>query len=128
MGLTERLKNLEFAARKVDSHVKGREVLDSTPLAKSLDIRPPESLQTMMQRMIRTHISALQASEGYETFEEANDFDTGDDPELRTAYEIDESMPIGLDYGENNVESSTVDSGVDNEPSTETTDDTPTEE
>jgi hypothetical protein len=127
MGLTERLKNLEFAARKVDSHVKGREVLDSTPLAKSLDIRPPESLQTMMQRMIRTHISALQASEGYETFEEANDFDTGDDPELRTEYEIDETLPIGLDYGEDNVEPTVVDSGSDNESSSETSDDTPTE-
>jgi hypothetical protein len=127
MGLTERLKNLEFAARKVDSHVNGREVLDSTPLAKSLDIRPPESLQTMMQRMIRTHISALQASEGYETFEEANDFDTGDDPELRTEYEIDETLPIGLDYGEDNIEPASSDSGVDNESSSETSDDTPTE-
>jgi hypothetical protein len=97
MSFEERLKNLEFAARKVDSLLDGREVLDSVPLNANLNLNKPESITAMIKRLVKTHVSVLQESEGYESFEEAMDFDTGEDAELKTAYDIDEYLDSGYD-------------------------------
>ena len=42
--------------------------------------------------MIRNEVSSRAQAEGYETFEEADDFEVGDEPELRTPYELDDEQ------------------------------------
>jgi len=70
---------------------KGREIPDPTPMAHHMPAGAyaPESLQSMMRRMIRETLSAQAAAEGEETFEEANDFDLEDEDfdDPLTAYE-----------------------------------------
>lgn len=73
---------------------KGAEVLDSTPIAKPIGWKEPESIAQQIQRMVREELSLRAQVHGAETFEEADDFDTGGDPDLRrSAYEIDEDLP-----------------------------------
>lgn len=59
---------------------RGQEVLDPTPLAIPAGFVKPESLEAKMARAIR--VASLQAqSQGFETVEEADDFDIPDDPD-----------------------------------------------
>lgn len=57
----------------------GREVLDPTPLATAVGFKRPESLAQMVARLCRGVISDRAAEQGYETEEEADDFDCEDD-------------------------------------------------
>lgn len=70
---------------KYDS--QGRELPDPTPVALPAGRRLPESLESMLARMVRGHVSQLAEREGLETFEEANDFEIESDDEPLTAYE-----------------------------------------
>lgn len=114
MSAIDRLKNLEYAARRVDKLTdNGREQLDSEPLAASLDFKQPETLQQMLQRMVRSHVSAIAQTEGYETLEESMDFDV-EGADLPTDYEIDESLPIGnIDETTDNESGNSADNTTD---------------
>lgn len=57
----------------------GSEILDPTPIAIPFGFEQPESLEQKMQRMIRHTVSQAAAEQGFETFEESNDFDVDDD-------------------------------------------------
>lgn len=59
---------------------EGQEVMDPTPLAVPVGFKKPLSLQEQIKRMIRTSISQDARDKGYESFEEASDFDIPDDP------------------------------------------------
>jgi len=72
---------------------KGHEVLDSTPIARTVGFERPPSMQELIQRYVRTELSRQAAQAGAETFEEADDFDVDDDIELKSRYEVDESLP-----------------------------------
>lgn len=68
---------------------KGHEILDNTPVAIPVGWKRPESLQEQMRRMIRTELSQAAANEGFETFEESEDFDVEDDaPDPQSQWEI----------------------------------------
>ncbi|AXH73385.1 MAG: hypothetical protein [Microviridae sp.] len=67
---------------------KGHEVLDKTPVAVPVGWSPPPSLQETIKRLIRHELSAKADSIGYETYDEADDFDVDDDPELKSPYEL----------------------------------------
>ena len=68
---------------------KGRQIPDPTPVEWPLGLTRPRTLAEEIQRHIRGHVSELAAREGYETEEEANDFEVGDDwEEPLTAYEV----------------------------------------
>lgn len=56
-----------------------------------------QNMRDEVQRVVREELSRLKSAEGYETFEEADDFDCGDDDEIRTAYELDDEVPY--EYG-----------------------------
>lgn len=56
----------------------------------------PESLTDIVQRMIRTHASRIAQQEGYESFEEANDFDLPEDEAELNATRYEE---MGEDAG-----------------------------
>lgn len=58
---------------------KGEEVLDPTPLAMPLGYRRPPSLAETISRMIRGEMSKVAQASGYESFEEADDFDVMDE-------------------------------------------------
>lgn len=62
---------------------QGRECPDPTPLEIPAGFNRPPTLQEQIERCIRRHMSAQAEAEGFESFEDANDFDTGDeDPTL----------------------------------------------
>lgn len=58
---------------------KGREIPDPRPLELAPGSIRPESLQSMMQRLIREQLSRHAVEQGEESFEEANDFDIEDE-------------------------------------------------
>lgn len=67
----------------------GHEVLDPTPVAIPVGFRRPPSLQEMIRQYVRRELSQQAAAEGHETFEEADDFDVGDDYDPRSPWELD---------------------------------------
>lgn len=69
---------------------KGHEVLDNTPVAKPVGWRPPLTMQEQIQRFVREELSRRAAEAGEESFEDADDFEVGDDYDPRSPYELDE--------------------------------------
>lgn len=63
------------------------EVPDQTPVEMPLGYERPESLESMIARMVR-NFSAQAQAHGDETFEEADDFDMNDDSELVSPYQL----------------------------------------
>ena len=71
---------------KYDKH--GFELFDDTPIAIPIRFQAhQESVFTQMRRQIMAEINAMRDAE-YETFEEADDFDVGDDYEPVSVYEL----------------------------------------
>lgn len=66
----------------------GHELPDPRPMARPLHISVPETLAQQIQRMVRSELSQRAAQEGHETFEDADDFDVGEDAELSSPYEL----------------------------------------
>lgn len=52
---------------------------DPTPVAVPLRYKRPPTLQEQIQRLIRSEAYSRRMDEGYESLEEADDFDVGDD-------------------------------------------------
>lgn len=65
----------------------GREIPDDRPMVLPSGFRRPETLAEQVQRLVRSHVSRMAADRGDETFEEAEDFDVGEDVEPSTPYE-----------------------------------------
>lgn len=64
----------------------GNEIMDSTPVAASLRIRPVSEYRRLTQ-MIRYEMSQAAAKSGFETLQESEDFDVGDDFDPTTPFE-----------------------------------------
>lgn len=74
---------------------RGQEVLDPTPLAIPAGFAIPQTLEQKMARAIRLASMAAQ-SNGYETVEEADDFDCEDDtPDPNSPWELQFDPTIG---------------------------------
>lgn len=71
----------------------GYEVLDNRPLSRPVGWSTPLSLQDQIRMFVRRELSQQAGNVGSETFEEADDFDCDDDPELKSPYEVDEDLP-----------------------------------
>lgn len=67
----------------------GREIPDPVPFAVPTDLKRPDTLAEMIKRMVRSEtLNAAIASEDFDTFDEASDFDVEDDPlDPHTPYE-----------------------------------------
>lgn len=76
----------------------GHEVPDPRPVARPLHVDVPETLAEMIQRMVRSQVSRQAEAVGFETFEDADDFDVGDDEELSSPYELSDSN-FEVDHG-----------------------------
>lgn len=67
----------------------GREVTDGRPMAPPLGYKKTESLAEQIRRMVQDeHIRRELENSGIETFDEANDFDIGDDVDPSSPYEV----------------------------------------
>lgn len=85
----------DFIKRFRERHMKRREVLDDTPIAVPAGIKPDMSLEDRIKLMIRTDISHRAAQEGTESFEEADDFNVGDDFDPTSPYEENFDHDLG---------------------------------
>lgn len=66
----------------------GREIGDPTPLAIPIKHRREETQDERIKRLVRSERLAQEAANaGFETFEEADDFDVGDDFDPTSPYE-----------------------------------------
>lgn len=67
---------------------RGREVGDPVPMAPPVGVSRPLTLAEQLRLMVRRELSAAAADQGFETFEDADDFDIDDDPlDPHTVYE-----------------------------------------
>lgn len=69
-------------------NAEGKEVLDTTPVARNIPWSRPLTIQEQIQRYIRMEMSRDASEHGNETFEEADDFDVGDDYDPRSPWEL----------------------------------------
>lgn len=72
----------------LDKH--GREVPDPRPVEWPANLKRPLTLQEEIQRFVRVEMSQRAAEHGMESFEEADDFDVGDEDEWQSPYEMTE--------------------------------------
>lgn len=74
---------------------EGWEIHDPDKIATPVGLKRPLTLKQQIQRLMRVELSNQVASQGMETFEEANDFNISDpnEEELRTIYEMPDESP-----------------------------------
>jgi len=72
----------------------GRELPDSTPVAPPIGWNPQPSLALRMRQMIATELSRIAAEQDFETMEESDDFEVGDDFDPTSPYEYNFDPPI----------------------------------
>lgn len=60
---------------------------DNTPVAIPLRFTRPETIAQQVQRLVVTQFSQMAQAQGFESFEEADDFDIGDDYDPTSPYE-----------------------------------------
>lgn len=89
----KKIKGLEVEAKSYKSNIgrldeRGRELLDGRPMEPPVGYNPQPSLMDRIRTMVRD--AALQrdlARAGAETFDEANDFEVGDDYDPSSPWE-----------------------------------------
>lgn len=75
--------------------IKRHETPDPTPVAAAIGYKREPSLAEKVRNMVRSEQLRLAAeAAGAETFEEADDFEVGDDYDPRSPYEIDFDPPV----------------------------------
>lgn len=80
---------------------KGQFYPDPTPVAPPIGYVPEVSMFDRVRDMVRREMSKAADEQGFETFEEADDFDVDDDAELKSPYElVFQPEPDGPKYPE----------------------------
>lgn len=87
----------EIELSKLYAPRNGAEMPDPRPMQIPVGFRRPETLAEQVQRLVRTSISRHAEMQGFETFEESEDFDVGDDFDPRTPYETYFDPILGKD-------------------------------
>lgn len=90
--IEERIKEAHALGRAfLNQH--GHEVPDPTPMEPAIGFKREPTLHEKMREMIRGELLARQAiAAGQETFEEADDFDTGEDDVARSPFEVEQEF------------------------------------
>lgn len=79
---------LKPVVNKLSSYVNGLEVPDPNPLEAPIGFKKPMSMNDRIRQMIRSEQLRMAADQsGMETFEEADDFDIGDDYDPHSPFE-----------------------------------------
>lgn len=73
------------------------EELDSRPVEMPIGFNRPPTLQEQIRRLIRTEMSMQAASQGQESWEEADDFNVGDDYDPTSPYELNFDHDANID-------------------------------
>lgn len=60
-------------------NVRGEEIPDQTPMEIPAGISRPPTMEEMIKRFVKRELSNRASSAGFESFEEANDFEVDDD-------------------------------------------------
>lgn len=69
-------------------NAKGQEIPDPTPIEVPIGFNRPPTIQEQIAKYVQS-ANLLAQQTGYESFEEAEDFDVGDDLDPSTPYELD---------------------------------------
>ena len=78
---------------------QGRELMDPTPIAPPIGYKKSPSITETIRNMIRSeHLRREAESQGYESFEEADDFEMAEDPDPKSPYE-EQFEPVPQDDG-----------------------------
>lgn len=81
--------------------VFGREIPDPNPMEMPIGFKRPESLAEQVRRLVRTEEwEKLVRDQGFETFEESEDFDIGDDFDPSSPYEVQFDPELGREISE----------------------------
>lgn len=72
-------KDVANLVRALRLDANGHEILDQTPVAMPAGFKQPERLAETIQRLVRRGLSDMAAQQGYETFEESEDFEVDDE-------------------------------------------------
>lgn len=70
----------------------GHEILDNSPVAIPVKFKRVDAITQKVADLVRGEFSRLAEKEGYETFEDADDFDVGDDYDPHSPYELNEEQ------------------------------------
>lgn len=65
-----------------------REIADNTPVEMPVGFKQPISLQERIKHLVRAEVSHVAASKGFETWDEANDFEAEDEIEPSSPHEL----------------------------------------
>ena len=93
----------EFLLKEAEATNKAEKAkLDVTPVEVPLEYRHPPTIKEELQRYVRYEISRLGEKEGFETFEEADDFEMDDveEPDWESEFEVvdmEDELPVSLD-------------------------------
>lgn len=115
--MNKKVNVIDEAVEKLIStyNENGHEVPDPTPVAMPAGFQRPPSIRDLLRAMVSTELSRQAEAEGYESFEEADDFNVGDDPEImRSDYELDADQERGSvgDFIEEHVRAREVDASA----------------
>lgn len=80
----------KFFGRRLNE--KGQEVPDPTPVELPIGYKHPLPLEQRMRQMIKTHLSSVAQQEGFESWEEANDFKMPDESDDGLYLDEDDSV------------------------------------
>lgn len=81
--------------KKLPLDGKGQLVPDPTPMAPPIGYKPQPDMMEMIRHQVR--MASMEAERaGLETEDEADDFDVGDDQEIRSPYELDAESEVPI--------------------------------
>lgn len=71
-------------------NARGQEIPDPTPMAPPVGYKKQKSMVDIVRDMVRSeHLRRDIAAQGFETFEDADDFEVGDDYDPKSPHELD---------------------------------------
>lgn len=82
----------------------GWEIPDTRPVARPAGFSQPVSLVDQMRSMVRRELSDRAQMQGFETFDEADDFEVGDDYDPKSPHELDEQAELLPRWNEKEVQ------------------------
>lgn len=82
-------EEIRYAYTREGRRVVGKEYPNPIPLDPPIGYVPSKPLYEQIREMVQRELSATAEREGFETEDEANDFEVGDDYDPDSPYEID---------------------------------------
>lgn len=94
--LAERVRSaMEAHPKGMPLNDKGQLVPDPVPMEPPIGYKSQPSMIDIIRDQVMK-VSQDAARQGYESEEQADDFDVGDEPELRSPYELDEESEVPI--------------------------------